>query len=182
MRGTTAFARYDGEPRDPEEAGVEVEDDGDPVLRAKSCKRCGPKPRTWSDPGYLVLGLLVFIVLGYLSAFYTTRQLQEDQQQIRQPQTQGQYEQIGGLQVAVTRDGEGTDMSERHARDIDKSSRQDLDITGAQGQGQQQSSGWDQDQRHELHDTQTKMEEGAAQADAGTKFSRPWLGTGELKK
>lgn len=80
MSDSGRFYRYGGISKgkrsDPEIP--EVQDDGDPVLRPNPCKpRC-------SDPTFLVLGFVAFIVVGYLSVFYTTHELGQNQSRYRQ--------------------------------------------------------------------------------------------------
>lgn len=79
MSASEQFHRYGGiskgKRNDPEIPAV---DDGDPVLRPKPCKpRC-------SDPTFLVLGFVAFIVVGYLSVFYTTHELGQHYSQYRE--------------------------------------------------------------------------------------------------
>ncbi|CAM9358851.1 unnamed protein product, partial [Ascophyllum nodosum] len=120
MREATALLRHNGCPRrDQSDAEIpEVQDDGDPVLRAsKQCNQCGgKKSRSRSGSSYLAVGLVAFIVLGYLSAFDTTHQLQEEHREHRQS-SQEREKQVEGLLAAGQRDGEGAEVGESHARD-----------------------------------------------------------------
>lgn len=79
MSESERFHRYGGISKGKRsDSEIPAVDDGDPVLRPKPCS----KPR-WSDPTFLVLGFVAFIVVGYMSMFYTTHELGQSYSQYR---------------------------------------------------------------------------------------------------